>query len=77
MPTEQELRAYEAFKAWLPYYYSLEGTVPIDIRIWIAANKYPNAAMGCVDIVNSVLKDRKLRKEAQKALTSMQTWKEA
>lgn len=74
-PSERDLRAYDAFKSWLPYYYSQFDEVPFEIRIWLAVNKYPNAAMGCIDIANHMIEDRKLAKQAQAELVHMQVWK--
>lgn len=71
----QEMRAYRLFNACLPYYWTPADELPAGIRFRLAMNGYGSAVMACNDIVNRRLCSPKLAREAQRALTHMQTWK--
>ena len=75
IPAEKEKAAFELFKAALPYYWKTADELPAGLRFHLAMNGYGSAAMACVDIANHWLSTPKLKREANRALTHMQSWK--
>lgn len=72
---EQEQAAYALFKELLPYYWSRAHEVPARLRLAIALNRYPNAALACVGIANHELVTPKLKRDACACLNDVQAWK--
>ena len=75
IPQAQEAAAYTFFLECLPYYFSQAQEVPARLRLALALNRYPNAAMACVDIANHWLVTPKLKKDACARLTDVWAWK--
>lgn len=72
---EHDEELYNNFKEFLPYYYAQKDDVPAMIRLRIAINHFPNAAMACHWIVNNITQKR-LAKKALRELTVMQVYHE-
>ena len=73
---EQEKAAYALFMDALPYYWESDPRkVPAGLRLRLALNRYPSAAMACVDIATRQLVTPKLAREAGRRLVAIQAWK--
>lgn len=73
---EQEQAAYNLFMECLPYYWeSNPRNVPASIRLALALNRYPSAAMACVGIAYHELVTPKLKRDACARLNDIQAWK--
>ena len=72
----QEQTAYALFKEALPYYWKTAAEVPAALRLRLMLNSYVSANDACVDIALHWLKTPKTKREANRALTRMQAFKE-
>lgn len=70
---EQETRAYNLFKDALPHYFKTHDEYPDDIKFRLALNGYGSCWEACLDIANHVLTTPKLKREACKELSHMQS----
>lgn len=73
---DPEKAAYKLFNDVLPYYWQTADRYPPMIKLRLAVNGYGSAPAACVDIANRVLTTRKLKREANRALVSVQTFVE-
>lgn len=72
----QEMMAYTLFKAALPYYWKTREEVPDGVCFLLMMNSYGSAQEACNDIAQHWLKTPKIKREANRALTHMQAFKE-
>lgn len=73
---DMENAAYALFNDALPYYWETADKYPAMLRLRLAVNGYGSAHAACVDIANHQLTSRKLKREAGRALVSVQTFVE-
>ena len=73
---DTENAAYALFNDALPYYWETADKYPPILKLRLAVNGYGSAHAACVDIANHVLTSRKLKREANRALVSVQTFVE-
>lgn len=76
IPPEQENAAYKLFNDALPYYWATADKYPPLLKLRLAVNGYGSAHAACVDIANHQLATGKLKREANRALMSVQTFVE-
>lgn len=72
---EQEKVAFALFEAALPYYWKTADKLPAGLRFRLAMNGYGSAQAACTDIALHWLVTPKLKRQAARALTHMQSWK--
>lgn len=73
---QQENAAYALFNDALPYYWETADKYPAMLKLRLAINGYGSAHAACVDIANHQLMTAKLKREANRALISVQTFVE-
>ena len=76
IPPEREKAAYALFNDALPYYWETADKYPAMLKLRLAINGYGSAHAACVDIANHQLATAELKREANRALISVQTFVE-
>lgn len=74
--TDMEKAAMALFNDALPYYWVTADKYPPMLKLRLSINGYGSAHAACVDIANHQLVTGKLKREANRALISVQTFVE-
>ena len=73
---EQEKIAVDLFEMALPYYWKTGDEYPARLKLQLFLNGYGSANSACVDIANHWIESPKLKREINRQLTHMESFKE-
>ena len=74
--SDTEIAAYTLFNDALPYYWETPDKYPAMLKLRLALNGYGSAHAACVDIASHWITSRRLQREVNRALISVQTFPE-
>lgn len=61
------------FHRLLPHYYALSGTLPSDVKLVLAVNRWPSISIALQDLAK-MPKDKRLSRELSRELVHMQSF---